>query len=178
MSGMAARIALGAMMCGAAWVAGSGCSAKDEQNALALGEPVPAIELPQLDGSAAYQLGASGRAVLVNVWASWCAPCRQEMPSLQSLSRAVDSRELMVIGVNVDEDRYLALEFARTHALAFTQLADPGMHAMQKRWKVRTIPETLIIGADGRLLARVPGTRDWASAESRRLIAAALARGS
>ncbi len=114
--------------------------------------------------------------VLVNYWATWCAPCRREMASLERLSRMLEGR-VRVVGVCVDEDLNLAREWLRKEGIGFPNLADPGMRASRGPLALNGLPETLLVAPDRRILARTKGAREWDSAESVAAIRAALARG-
>lgn len=112
--------------------------------------------------------------VLVNFWATWCAPCRREMASLERLSRILEGR-VRVVGVCVDEDLNLAREWLRKEGIGFAQLADPGMRAARGALALNGLPETLLVAPDRRILMRVKGAREWDSADSVAAILDALA---
>lgn len=114
--------------------------------------------------------------VLVNYWATWCAPCRREMASLERLSRVLEGT-VRVVGVCVDEDLNLAREWLRKQRIGFPNLADPGMHASRGPLALNGLPETLLVAPDRRILARTKGAREWDSAQSVAAIRAALASG-
>ncbi len=107
-----------------------------------------------------------GKRLIVNFWATWCAPCREEMASLQALSEALRPHGIAVVGVNVDEDRNLAREFLLRHRLQFENFADPGM-AHSRSLGIEALPQTFAIDADGRLAAHAAGARDWMGAGGR-----------
>ena len=111
-----------------------------------------------------------GRPLLLNVWATWCDPCREEMPSLQRLYESYKDRGLQVVAVSVDNtgDEGLIREFVAEHKLTFTILLD-SKSAIMTQYQVRGVPQTFLISAAG----EIRGTRfsaDWASAESRALV--------
>ncbi len=114
--------------------------------------------------------------VLVNYWATWCAPCRREMASLERLSRRLEGRA-RVVGVCVDEDLNLAREWLRKERITFANLADPGMRASRAALALNGLPETLLVAADRRILARTKGAREWDSDASVAAILDALASG-
>ena len=134
-------------------------------------ERFPRLELKSLD--AATDLEGT---VLVNFWATWCAPCRREMASLERLSRRLEGR-VRVVGVCVDEDLNLAREWLRKERITFANLADPGMRASRAALPLTGLPETLLVAADRRILARTKGAREWDSEASVAAILAALASG-
>lgn len=123
---------------------------------------VPDIMLFGLDATRLRLSHWRGRMVVLNVWASWCAPCRAEMASLQALSDALDAARGAVVGLSVDDDLHLVREYLRGSAIRFPIVtqdpAQPAGHALG----VRALPATLVVGADGRLAGREDGPRDWA----------------
>jgi cytochrome c-type biogenesis protein len=111
-----------------------------------------------------------GRPLLLNVWATWCDPCREEMPSLQRLYDAFKDRGLQVVAVSIDDpgNEGLIREYAAEHKLSFDILHD-GKAAIMSQYEVRGVPESFLISATG----EIRGTRfvaDWSSAESRALV--------
>jgi thiol-disulfide isomerase/thioredoxin len=113
------------------------------------------------DGSA-LRFEAGEQAILVNVWASWCEPCRREMPSLEAAHRALAPRGIRVVGINVDRDALLARELARKLDLTFDNVSDPEQAVAMGALKVARLPTTLAIGRDGRVRWREESARDWA----------------
>lgn len=116
-----------------------------------------AVDVPDAPGAGA--IDGSGRITLINFWASWCEPCRREMASLECLHRSSD--DVVVRGVSVDADPYLALEFVRGHRLSFANASDPGGRQSRARLGIEALPATLVVDADGTVIARVEGSRDW-----------------
>ena len=111
-----------------------------------------------------------GSPVLLNVWATWCDPCREEMPSMQRLYDAYRDRGLKVVAVSIDDagNEQLIRDFASEHRLTFDILHD-ARSAIMTTYQVRGVPQSFLIATTG----RIRGTRfvaDWSSAESRELI--------
>jgi thiol-disulfide isomerase/thioredoxin len=119
----------------------------------------PALALPALEGEGSLA-ALSGRPLLVNYWATWCAPCRAEMASLERLSRAVAGR-LEVVGVTFDEDLNLAREWLRRERVSFRSFADPGGRISRGALGVTELPQTFLVAADRRVLERTRGAREW-----------------
>lgn len=137
----------------------------------------PALSLTGLEGGAPLSTtGIAGRVLVLNVWATWCPPCRREMPSLQRLAARVDPDRVLVAGLTVDRDLNLAREFVLHNQIAFPNFADPDMAIANGSLAVVGFPETFIVAPDGRLAARVAGAREWDAPE---IVAAldALSRG-
>jgi peroxiredoxin len=123
---------------------------------LEVGTAVPSIEVMTLAGDS-VRIGAGEPLTLLNVWATWCTECREEMADLEGLKQEFAPRGLRVIGVSVDRagtDR--VRRFAETERLSFIVAHDPAQ-AVQQAYQIVGVPETLLIGRDGRLLWRVFG---------------------
>lgn len=130
---------------------------------LAAGDHFPEIDLPYLDGHAVPFAPPAGVPLIINFWASWCEPCREEMPSLEKLSRIFRPEELLVIGVTVDSDVNLAREFSLRGKLTFPMLSDSGLVLASRKLHIPVFPATFLLQRD-RTIARVTvGARDWAS---------------
>ncbi len=138
----------------------SGC---DERSAAGPAAPgrIVALELPTLDGALVGSDTWRGRTVVLNVWASWCGPCRAEMASLEALSRNADPDRMLVVGISVDDDRNLAREYLLRERISFTILSDATQQVARRALGVRALPTTLVIAPDGAVRARVAGARNW-----------------
>ncbi|MCW3818582.1 redoxin domain-containing protein [Micromonospora sp. DR5-3] len=127
------------------------------------GAPAPALSGTTLDGGRFALAEARGQVVLVNVFASWCGPCRDELPLLVDTERSWSPRGLRVVGLNIRDgvDAVRAL-LDETGATGLTVVPDPdGTRAVE--WGVRGVPETFVVDRDGRLVDRRQGvvTRQW-----------------
>lgn len=114
-----------------------------------------------------------GRAVLLNFWASWCEPCRAEMPSLQQVAALNGASKLLVLAINFKEAPAIAIRFAERAGISLPLLFDVDGQAA-KAWGVRIFPTTLTIDRRGRPRHRVRGELDWAGPAAGRLIASLL----
>lgn len=140
-----------------------------------VGAQLPAVILTGLTDEAPASTGAlRGTALIINFWATWCEPCRREMPSLERLSHRLAAHGVRVIGVSIDADLNLAREFVRAYQLTFPMYADGDKKAFQSALRVNALPQTMLVTADGTIAARITGTRDWDSAEAKRLVEQAL----
>ena len=140
-----------------------------------VGAQLPAVVLTGLTDEAPTSTGAlRGTALIINFWATWCEPCRREMPSLERLSHRLAAHGVRVIGVSVDADLNLAREFVRAHQLTFPIYADGEKKAFQSALRVQALPQTVLVSADGTIAARITGTRDWDGAGAERLVEQAL----
>jgi cytochrome c biogenesis protein CcmG/thiol:disulfide interchange protein DsbE len=132
--------------------------------ALELGETVPASTLPTLDGEGSGSIADyRGRWVLVNVWASWCTPCRDESPALERFYRAHRDRRFTILGVASNDLSDDALSFVRRYGITYPQLRDGSGDFSQEELGTTGVPESFLVGPDGRLvLHRLgPVTEDY-----------------
>lgn len=117
-----------------------------------------------------------GKVVLLNIWATWCVPCREEMPALDKLQTELGGKDFEVVAVNIDKggsDK--ARKFLKeTGATSLTLYTDPTAKLFSTLRAVG-MPTTLLIDRDGKEIGRLIGPADWASAEAKRLIEAAIA---
>jgi len=124
--------------------------------------PTPPLALNDLAGSLRTLDDYRGRLVLVNFWATWCEPCRDEMASMQKLQEKLAGRPFVVLLVNYGEARARVADFVKREAIAFPTLLDPNQQA-PRAWRVRVLPSSFLIGPDGRVRYSVIGGIDWAS---------------
>ncbi len=106
---------------------------------------------------------------MLNFWASWCEPCRSEMPTLQQISDIYGDDKLLVLAVNFKETAQRALQFAKTTGVMLPVLLDMQGKAAE-RWGVKVFPTTLTFDRHGKPQHRIKGEVDWTSAPSGRLI--------
>jgi thiol-disulfide isomerase/thioredoxin len=118
-------------------------------------EPLPAIDIPLIDGSVFSTAGQDGRVVLIDFWASWCAPCLEELPHLQKLYNESRERGLAAVAVNAQEPKRVALETAESLGLS----VPIGMYdeSVDRAFMVRNIPTVIIADRQGRIRARWNG---------------------
>jgi peroxiredoxin len=140
------------------------------------GGATPALELADPDGNVHRLADYRGKTVLVNFWATWCAPCRAEMPSMERLRREMEGRPFAILAVNVGEGPRLAREFAEQLALGFPILLDRETR-VARAWRARLLPASYVIGPDGVIRYSVLGEVDWASDEVRRHLNGLTAKG-
>jgi thiol-disulfide isomerase/thioredoxin len=145
--------------------------------------PIRVPDLAFLDGAGSQvHLSAwHGRTVLLNLWATWCVPCRQEMPALDDLQGQLGSSEFEVVAINIDtrdaEKPRAWLKEVGIDRLAY--FADPSAKVFQdlkQAGKAYGMPTTLLIDPAGCEIATLAGPADWASADAVRLVSAALGR--
>jgi len=137
------------------------------------GGPTPALELAAPDGKPQRLADYRGRVVLVNFWATWCAPCLEEMPSIEKLRRSLDARRFAVLAVNVGEGPRAVGDFAAKMSLGFNFLLDRDLKT-SKAWGARVLPATFIVDPDGKVRYSYYGALDWSRADVRKAITALI----
>lgn len=131
----------------------------------------------EVDAAAAKSLADyKGDVVVLNIWATWCAPCRAEMPSIERLHREFGPRGLKIVAVSVDDpgQQKAVRDFVRELGLTFEILHDP-THDIQKAYQTTGVPETFVLGRDGVIRKKIIGATDWSSPGTRALVAQLLA---
>jgi thiol-disulfide isomerase/thioredoxin len=137
-------------------------------------QPVPALQATDLKGQVWRLADLRGKAVLINFWASWCEPCRAEMPSLQDLAQRHGPDRLLVLAVNFKEPALTAQRYVERADLRLPVLLDPE-GALARQWGVKVFPSTILVAADGRVHGVVRGELDWSGAAAAQLVAPLLA---
>jgi peroxiredoxin len=140
-------------------------------------EPIDAwdLELPDLTGQTVRIRDLRGQVVLLNFWATWCAPCRDEMPALEVLARELGPRGLAVLGVNYKESRRQVQAFVREQKLSFPVLLDEAGE-VAKRYQVFALPVTVLVNRQGKVAGTVLGMRDWVAPDARAYLDRLLTR--
>jgi len=135
-----------------------------------LAEPraAPALALEALDGREYGLADFEGRVILVNFWATWCPPCRKEMPALARLAQHFQGEAFEVVGVNVGESVERIQDFLQTLPVlpAFPMLLDPD-GSVSQAWHARVVPTTLVVDRNGHLVLGAVGEVDFDSPDLR-----------
>jgi peroxiredoxin len=118
------------------------------------------FDLEDLKGNKVKLSGLKGSVVFLNFWATWCPPCRAEMPSMERLHARLKDSGLVVLGVDLQEGKGEVEAFVREHKLTFPILLDRRGSA-GAAYGVRSIPTTFVIGRDGTILAGRIGGQEW-----------------
>lgn len=139
------------------------------------GGAAPALELEDVDGTVHRLSDHRGRAVLVNFWATWCAPCREEMPGMETLRRSMERQPFAILAVNVGEGARAARAFGEKLMLGFPLLLDRDGRTA-RAWGARVLPANFLLGADGAIRYSHFGEVDWTSREARGRIESLLPR--
>lgn len=120
----------------------------------------PDFELQGEDGKTYKLSDYRGKVVVMNFWASWCPPCRYEMPSLERLWQKVKDKGVVVLGINVGESADAIFEFTGSYAMSFPIPMDIEGKVI-KKYSVAGLPATYIISPDGLITHRAVGSREW-----------------
>lgn len=129
-----------------------------------------------VDGASRSMADYRGQVMLLNIWATWCAPCRVEMPSIQALHEALGPRGLKVVAVSVDQPGKASdiRAFADEMGLTFDIVHD-SLGAIEGAYRTTGVPMTFVVARDGTIRKKWLGPEDWNAAANRRLISALLA---
>jgi peroxiredoxin len=141
---------------------------------IALGDSLPRLAYRTLAGDSVRLGGRGGPPTLVNVWATWCTSCREEMADLEALHRELAPRGLRVVAVSIDGgDGERVRRFVARERLTFAVAHDAGAR-VQRAYGVVGVPETYVVGGDGRLLWHKVGGIHGGTAEARAAAVKAL----
>ena len=138
------------------------------------GGPTPRLARPDLEGRTVDLRELKGRVVVVNFWATWCDPCREEMPSFERLRERLKGQPFEVLTVNYGEGRERIQQFLDRHRLTLPVLLDPEKQAAAA-WRAGGLPMTFIVDARGRVRYSAFGESDWSAGEPLRVVEALVA---
>ena len=116
-----------------------------------------------------------GQPLIINVWASWCGPCREEMGSLERLARRFGGKQFNIIGVSTDDDARAAAAFIARAGITFDNYLDRNL-VLENMLGANTIPLTILVDGKGRVVGKVRGSRQWDSPEALELIGKAFGK--
>lgn len=129
-----------------------------------VGGLLPEARLYAISGPPRKLSDFRGKPLIINVWASWCGPCRAEMGSLEALSRMDRKKQFRVIGISTDDDAIAASQFVVKSKLSFENFVDDRL-VLENMLGANTIPLTVMVDGSGRVLRKVRGSHDWTSRE-------------
>jgi cytochrome c biogenesis protein CcmG, thiol:disulfide interchange protein DsbE len=127
------------------------------------GQPPPPLVLTDMNGAEVNLAALKGKVVLVNFWATWCEPCRDEMPSLDQLQQRLGQQDFKVLAVNIGEGKARIQQFLTAVPVDFTIVRDTNSAAM-KAWQVRILPSSFLIDQKGSLRYQLVGEANWNNA--------------
>ncbi len=135
-------------------------SAEDMPKSAMEGKPAPAFTLPLLGGGNISLADSNGKLVFLNIWATWCLPCREEMPSMQRLYELMGGDKFEMIAISIDKGVAEVEEFAKEFGLTFPIAFDP-KQTVAARYKITGVPETYLISPDGVVTHHIIGPGEW-----------------
>ena len=130
------------------------------------GGATPAFAVEDLKGQSHELADYKGKVVLVNFWATWCEPCRAEMPSIDRLRNSLKGKPFEVLAVNMAEPLSRIEKFSAAMPLGFPLMRDRD-GSLSRAWKAKLLPASYLIGRDGRIHYVAYGELDWSSAPVR-----------
>ncbi|MFK5913654.1 MAG: TlpA disulfide reductase family protein [Woeseiaceae bacterium] len=122
------------------------------------------VTLDGLNGKSKTFSSFKGKPLIINIWASWCGPCRSEMGSLERLAQRYNGKDFNIIGISTDDYRNKAIALIKQTGISFENFIDHNL-LLEKMLGAKTIPLTILVGADGRVLKIIHGARKWDSVE-------------
>jgi thiol-disulfide isomerase/thioredoxin len=145
-------------------------SATDARAEIPIGGILREASLQGLNGPSRKLSTYLGKPLIINVWASWCGPCREEMKSLERLAWSDHKLEFAIIGISTDDYPEKANSLLGTTHATISQFIDTGLQ-MENMLGASRLPLTVLVGPDGRVLEKIYGAREWDGPDALRLIA-------
>ena len=173
------RLSFAAALCALALLATPAIAqAQPPPKLVEVGQVMPDVVMTGLNGPDKKLSGYRGRHLIINVWASWCSPCRKEAASLERLAWSVAGSRYTVIGISTDDHRSAAQQWLKQSNATISHYIDRAPSwTLENLLGASSIPVTVLVDPQGRVVARVRGARDWNSAESIQLIERAFKTG-
>ncbi len=142
----------------------------DERNAVKLGEPAPNFQLPDLNNHLVALSDLRGKVVLLNFWATWCGPCRVEMPAMEQLYHTFVRKDFEILAVSIDAQGVAVTRpFQQEYHLTFPILHDPD-YRVGLMYGARSLPMTFLVDRQGVVRHQIFGARDWGASEAQQLV--------
>ena len=171
------KLAMGGMVFGliVALVGIGGAAAPDilpvaGRSAVKLGEPAPNFQLRDLDGHLVTLTDLRGKVVLLNFWATWCGPCRVEMPAMEQLYRTFSRKDFEILAVSTDAQGVAVTRpFQQENRLTFPILHDDD-YRVGLTYGARSLPMTFMVDRQGIVRHQIFGARDWGAPEAHQLV--------
>ena len=141
-----------------------------ERHMVKLGEPAPDFQLRDLEGSLVTLSDLRGKVVLLNFWATWCGPCRVEMPAMEQLYRRFPRKDFEILAVSTDaEGVTITRPFQQKNRLTFPILHDAD-YRVGLTYGARSLPMTFMVDRQGVVRHQIFGARDWGAPEAQQLV--------
>jgi thiol-disulfide isomerase/thioredoxin len=133
------------------------------------GTPLPAFALTTVDGNAIDFSQLRGKVLVLNFWATWCGPCKEEMPALDRLSRRFDPRDVAILTITTEHERKSIQQFMKQLDSTLPVLLDE-QRDLSLAFMVRGLPTTVFIAKNGTVVGRAVGPREWDGPDAIRFI--------
>lgn len=141
-----------------------------ERQVVKLGEPAPNFQLRDMNDRLVSLSDLRGKVVLLNFWATWCGPCRVEMPAMEQLYRMFSRKDFEILAVSTDaQGAVITRPFQQENRLTFPILHDPD-YRVGLNYGARSLPMTFLIDRQGIIRHQVFGARDWEAPEAQQLV--------
>ena len=164
------------VLCLVATAAGLGGAAAPDilpvavRNGVKLGEPAPNFQLRDLQGRLVTLSDLHGKVVLLNFWATWCGPCRVEMPAMEELYRTFSRKDFEILAVSTDAQGVsVTRPFQQENHLTFPILHDAD-YRVGLTYGARSLPRTFMVDRQGVVRHQIFGARDWGASEAQQLV--------
>jgi len=141
----------------------SSCSDGEQAEKIKLGELFPVTQIARLDGGSLALESLRGKVIIFHLWASWCEPCRTELPGIENLIKRLNPEHFVFIALSVDDDLNLLDEFKRKYAVTFADYVDADRTIAEGILGITAYPDTFVIDQNGYLIRRMLGRHDWDS---------------
>ncbi|TGU75223.1 TlpA family protein disulfide reductase [Geomonas terrae] len=143
--------------------AGVGCTKKEAALPATEGNPAPEFTLKDLSGKSVQLSSLKGTVVLVNFWATWCPPCREEIPSMVKLNQAMQGKNFQMLAISIDEGGKGAVEdFFKQGGVTLPALLDTD-GKVARLYGTTGVPETFVVDTKGMIVKKVVGGMDWSN---------------
>lgn len=129
-------------------------------NKLEIPQPAPTFQLVDLNNKTHTLEDFKGKPLIVNFWATWCPPCRAELPAFNRAWAKVKDHDIQMIAINIGEDQKTVFDFIQDFPIDFTVLLDPESDQLAN-WQAHGLPTTYIIDAEGKVFYQAVGEREW-----------------
>ena len=148
----------------------AGMAATRQDVALQTGASIYDLSAVDLAGAETQFRDFEGEILVLNIWASWCPPCRRELPALDALAERLEGEGVRVVGLSVDANRDFVGEYLRRIDVDFPNLWDKDAALAREAFRIDAYPTTLLVSREGEIKAKIVGFRDWTSDEMVRQI--------
>ncbi len=143
---------------------------KGQATGVEVGDLAPDFRIANLKGGESSLSDYRGKVVLLNFWATWCGPCKAEMPSMEALYQSYSREDFEILAVSIDLEKDAPVQaFIEDFGFTFPVLLDE-MFEVNDRYKVRVVPTSVVVDRNGVITHRLLGAKDWNAPDSKRFL--------